>query len=1066
MAKNKVEIDVLVDDKGTTGKVGLGAKKAGDGLDAMAKGARNADRNTKGVAQASANGTKNFSKMAQGMGGLVGAYATFAASVFALSAAFNFLKNAADIQVLEQSQIQFAQNSGIAMQSLTGKLREASKGMLDFQTAASASAMGLAKGFSSEQMAKMADGALKVSNVLGRDFNDAFNRLTKGVSKAEPELLDELGITLRLETAKKKYAESLGISADALTTADQSQAVYLETMRQLNDVVGDAEGQANPFVQLGTTFSDLAKTLSEFLLPPFRALANFLNENATVAALFFGAIGLSIAKNMPFVGEAKDAITDFFESQVTKAADAKTAVEQYTQELEEAKKSASDLRSEGATELKSGAGKAVKAGAKSPILARAAAGEMKGPDKANLKKALAAAEREYQKTGKITKGIFKDVGIDIARSIGGGLAKTETKARSTTGKIGTMFKKLSLKAKATGATIKKKLAGGLIFAGKAAKGFGKAMNMAMKATVILGIIQMIYDLIMAIVNAPRSIMDGIISVVKGSLKFIEVIVNGAIKAINYVKEQANRIPGVDFEMTKETTFGTDLGNSIENAVQSSSIYKMADSWQKGREAAEDYKQTLADIKDSAKSVGKELNLILSGKVFNTKDKNYDPLKADRARAESIKSLPVLDMFEQLEGLEGTDKYAEGLAAIQEQMKGLDKVSPAFAKAVGEGNTKAIRELTANAGRFTANIDGAKDKLENMSSALKGGSAEAVLSYTSKISSMGDAAIEAGKTLGLTTDIKEKLDARFKDAGGIDAFIENLRAIEAEDKKLANERNTTSINQVGAKADLNSAFGQREQADLAAEQAKIELLQKKNDLQRMHSDRILIIDEIGLAAHTKLMEQGQREIDLATEKSRAATKAANEMAQMGLQIGDSLQSNMQSAFQSLVDGTKSAKQAFADMAKAIIADIAKMIIKLMVMKMLESTLGGTGFGNFLGIKAPTGRNGGIFSNGAKVSGYATGGVAKGSTSGYPAVLHGTEAVVPLPNGKSIPVDMKDSGATNNNIVVNVSADGASQKKEGSTGPDMDKLGGAIAQAVQAELQNQKRSGGILNPYGVA
>ena len=150
--KNKVEIDVLVDDKGTTGKVGLGAKKAGDGLDAMAKGARNADRNTKGVAQASANGTKNFSKMAQGMGGLVGAYATFAASVFALSAAFNFLKNAADIQVLEQSQIQFAQNSGIAMQSLTGKLREASKGMLDFQTAASASAMGLAKGGSLKKM--------------------------------------------------------------------------------------------------------------------------------------------------------------------------------------------------------------------------------------------------------------------------------------------------------------------------------------------------------------------------------------------------------------------------------------------------------------------------------------------------------------------------------------------------------------------------------------------------------------------------------------------------------------------------------------------------------------------------------------------------------------------------------------------------------------------------------------------------------------------------------------------------------------------------------------------------
>ena len=112
-----------------------------------------------------------------------------------------------------------------------------------------------------------------------------------------------------------------------------------------------------------------------------------------------------------------------------------------------------------------------------------------------------------------------------------------------------------------------------------------------------------------------------------------------------------------------------------------------------------------------------------------------------------------------------------------------------------------------------------------------------------------------------------------------------------------------------------------------------------------------------------------------------------------------------------------------------------------------------------------RYGGVSSNGKKLQGYATGGVARGSTSGYPATLHGTEAVVPLPNGRAIPVDMKDSGATNNNIVVNISTDGQSSNK-GSTGPDMDKLGGAVAAAVQVELQNQKRSGGILNPYGAA
>ena len=123
----------------------------------------------------------------------------------------------------------------------------------------------------------------------------------------------------------------------------------------------------------------------------------------------------------------------------------------------------------------------------------------------------------------------------------------------------------------------------------------------------------------------------------------------------------------------------------------------------------------------------------------------------------------------------------------------------------------------------------------------------------------------------------------------------------------------------------------------------------------------------------------------------------------------------------------------------------------------------GFFGFLGSMFGA-RNGGVFSGGRKMQGYASGGIARGSTSGYPAVLHGTEAVVPLPKGGKIPVEMKGAG-TQNNITVNVSTDGQT-RKEGSTGPDMDALGVAVASAVQVELQNQKRSGGILNPYGVA
>ena len=99
---------------------------------------------------------------------------------------------------MQQAQIEFAANTGLALQSVTLRLREASNGMLGFREAAQAAAIGVAKGFSPEQLDRLAQSAARAAAALGRDFEDAFDRLVRGVSKAEPELLDELGVTLRL----------------------------------------------------------------------------------------------------------------------------------------------------------------------------------------------------------------------------------------------------------------------------------------------------------------------------------------------------------------------------------------------------------------------------------------------------------------------------------------------------------------------------------------------------------------------------------------------------------------------------------------------------------------------------------------------------------------------------------------------------------------------------------------------------------------------------------------------------------------------------------------------------
>ena len=61
MAK-EVKVTVTIDDNGTMRLTEKSAKKLGTKMDNLGKSAQTADRRLKGAAQASSNGTKNFSK--------------------------------------------------------------------------------------------------------------------------------------------------------------------------------------------------------------------------------------------------------------------------------------------------------------------------------------------------------------------------------------------------------------------------------------------------------------------------------------------------------------------------------------------------------------------------------------------------------------------------------------------------------------------------------------------------------------------------------------------------------------------------------------------------------------------------------------------------------------------------------------------------------------------------------------------------------------------------------------------------------------------------------------------
>ena len=249
-------------------KAALESKKAGQGMDQASKSAGTLNRNMKGVTVQSSGASKNFSKMSQGMGGIVGAYATLAANIFAIGAAFRFLQSAGDLEKLKEGQVLYASATGTALKSLTNDIIAATDAQITFANASQSAAIGKAAGMSNDQLTALGKGAKDVSIILGRDVTDSFNRLVRGVTKAEPELLDELGIILRLADASEKYGASIGKTADQLTQYEKSQAVTVEVLDQLESKYGRIMAvmapTGNEFTKLGKAFDDIVNQIKVF----------------------------------------------------------------------------------------------------------------------------------------------------------------------------------------------------------------------------------------------------------------------------------------------------------------------------------------------------------------------------------------------------------------------------------------------------------------------------------------------------------------------------------------------------------------------------------------------------------------------------------------------------------------------------------------------------------------------------------------------------------------------------------------------------------------------------------
>lgn len=120
-------------------------------------------------------------------------------------------------------------------------------------------------------------------------------------------------------------------------------------------------------------------------------------------------------------------------------------------------------------------------------------------------------------------------------------------------------------------------------------------------------------------------------------------------------------------------------------------------------------------------------------------------------------------------------------------------------------------------------------------------------------------------------------------------------------------------------------------------------------------------------------------------------------QAGTQLVDSLGNNLAQAFTDIITKTKSAKEAFSDMARAILADIARIISRLIAMQIVESTVGA--------LFAGGGVTRGVVKATVPAKSFARGGIVDRPTLALFGEA-GQEAFVPLASGK-IPVRLENS-----------------------------------------------------------
>ena len=263
-----------------------------------------------------------------------------------------------------------------------------------------------------------------------------------------------------------------------------------------------------------------------------------------------------------------------------------------------------------------------------------------------------------------------------------------------------------------------------------------------------------------------------------------------------------------------------------------------------------------------------------------------------------------------------------------------------------------------------------------------------------------------------------------------------------------------------------------------QQLKDALLQTDDKIYQNTIKELLSTRELNIASYDRVQaeklitERIRERAKLQDRINKTVAKATADAEREQKKLADGIANSFGDAFMSMVDGTKSVKDAFRDMARDIIKQLYQILVVEQMVASISGAIQGAMSPSGLGVTdaAPQLRklaNGGVISSGSQVQAYANGGVVNSPTffgmNGNKTGLMGEagpEAIMPLKRGSNGKLGVQMEGGNSSQTVVvnqsfNFSANGDDSVKKliAQAAPQ-------IAKMTKSEIINDRKRGGSM------